>query len=270
MRKMTGISILPGEKFRGSGASSGLARGLVAEYAGRDITGEGMGIGAVALRTGGFTYFAEMASIRTSGNRVVKRFLLNRRMLWTFMGRPSVVLTRMSELSTSLYMSGGFMQKTLMNLKLIVRLKKLARIGTRFERTRPVASAVCEYTLGRSAVSVKCRIRRESKSPAKLYLMNEFSADFFQAAVMDERPLRTPSGWERLGRRVPMFVSPETGAGFTVSLPEISGAGRTGIYWGRERAGDVNWAGFEYEADLGTGQVMTIAYEVAFRGPEEP
>ena len=39
------------DSFRGEGMSAGLARGIIASHGGADVTGEGMGVGAVAMRS---------------------------------------------------------------------------------------------------------------------------------------------------------------------------------------------------------------------------
>jgi hypothetical protein len=55
-----GIVFSSENKYKGAGISEGPSRGLVAHYNETDITSYGMGIGALALRTNGFTFFAHV------------------------------------------------------------------------------------------------------------------------------------------------------------------------------------------------------------------
>jgi hypothetical protein len=246
------INIFSDDSFPGEGVSIGLARGLVARHEGMDITGEGMGIGAVAIRTGGFTYFAENTNTKKAGHRIVKHFLINKRLLWTFMGKPSAMLTKFGDKSTSLYMSGSLFQKTIMNLKLIVFIKKILGLGICFEHVNPVATATCEYTIKNTGVSVKCSVKTIRDEPAKFYLMNEFSADFFHSAVRNKKIAAAPSGWKKIDtlKEFPWFYNPEKNIGFTVNAPEVSGNIPVDLYWGMEKADGISWAGFEYEANI--------------------
>jgi hypothetical protein len=50
------------DNYLGEGVSKGLARGLIASYNGDNITREGMGICAVALRKNGYTYFSRSSN----------------------------------------------------------------------------------------------------------------------------------------------------------------------------------------------------------------
>jgi hypothetical protein len=47
---MNEIRIIPNNMYQGEGISKGLARGLLVYYGDQNLTGEGMGIGSVAIR----------------------------------------------------------------------------------------------------------------------------------------------------------------------------------------------------------------------------
>ena len=53
--------------------------------------------------------------------------------MWSFMGRTSVLLTRIFENFTSFYMANPALQKTVMDVRLIVFVKKLMGIKAVFE-----------------------------------------------------------------------------------------------------------------------------------------
>jgi len=89
------LTFLADDRYVGEGVSLGLARGLLGCYRGRNITQEGMGLGAVALRLGPFTYFAGTCETRTlAEGQFTKTFSLDRRLMWSLGKRSSVTLTR--------------------------------------------------------------------------------------------------------------------------------------------------------------------------------
>lgn len=55
---MDKICIIPDSVYQGEGISKGLARGLLVYYGDCNLTGEGMGIGSIALRDHECTYFS--------------------------------------------------------------------------------------------------------------------------------------------------------------------------------------------------------------------
>lgn len=81
---------------RGQGMSVGLYRGLVALHNTQNITGEGLGLGAIAARVGDFTYFGESTCTHKSWRTITKQFQLNRKLPWTVWGRTSPLLTRLN------------------------------------------------------------------------------------------------------------------------------------------------------------------------------
>lgn len=52
------------DQYKGFGISQGLDRGLLVYHGDTLLVEEGMGIGACAFQTGGFTYFASTRSIQ--------------------------------------------------------------------------------------------------------------------------------------------------------------------------------------------------------------
>ena len=233
------LTFSSGCSYRGEGMSFGLSRGLVAVHKGTDLTGEAMGIGAVAVRAGHFTYFAETTAVEGAGGKIVKFFSVNKRMLRTINGKPSVLLTRALDISTDLYMGGSLLQKTAMNMELTVFIKRFLKIGLLFERVSPVAYARCEYETKRRGIGVKCSVQMNITGDAKVYLMNEFSADHFSTAVRSGKQAGMPLGWEKISRcgAVPWFYCNEKKIGFSVQWMQALLRGPGGALLGKGKGG---------------------------------
>ena len=65
---MDAIRIVPGGNYEGTGRSRGLARGLLVFFGDLNLTGEGMGIGGVAVRDRTCTYFSRSWNDRADGD----------------------------------------------------------------------------------------------------------------------------------------------------------------------------------------------------------
>src|SRR5512138_3193571 len=92
------VTFSPGEEYTGEGISEGLPRGLLVFLDGTNITGEGMGIGAVAVKDPGFSYFATGCTTEIIRPDIVeKTFLVDRRLLWGRGNSSSVRLTWLVE-----------------------------------------------------------------------------------------------------------------------------------------------------------------------------
>lgn len=268
---MTAVTYAAGDRDRGQGMSAGLARGLLALHGADDITGEGLGLGAIAVRHGPFTYFGELTQSRRAGRSVTKHFRINRRLLWTVWGRPSPFVTKLGARSTKVYMSTPLLQKTLMHVRVLALVKRILGLGTTIEAAPQVAAARCDYQIGRRGVAVTCRLTTAKRTPVTCYVMNELSADTFQSAVQAGRKVRPPSGWEPLdqGGDALWLASDARNLRFTVQGARVTPAVPVRSFWGREKAHRISWAGFEIELELGNDlRAVTLSYEVALREPE--
>ena len=111
---MNKIHIVPDSTYQGEGISKGLARGLLVYYDDQNLTGEGMGIGSIAIRDPECTYFSRSWT-DSSGAGVLRRtFTLDTRMRWSILGKPSNLLTRWIEFGISAYMQLPWWQETIM------------------------------------------------------------------------------------------------------------------------------------------------------------
>jgi hypothetical protein len=250
----------------GEGMSAGLARGLVVLHDGDDITGEGMGIGAVAARTGGFTYFGVPTCTRIVGRRVAKHFRIDRRLVWTLWGRPSMLLTRLGARSTGAFMSRPLLQRTLMHVRILAFVKRLLGLGIALEQVPPVASARVLYAIDGRGVRVAARLAASSHATTVFYVMNELSADAFGAAVKAGRRVRVPSSWEPLDPAgdSPSFCCEARALRFTFGGAQATPGVPVRSFWGREHAPGINWAGFELELEVsGQPRDVKVRYDVA-------
>jgi hypothetical protein len=82
------------DDYIGEGASRGLSRGILVFTGGKNLTGEGMGIGSIAFRKGGCTYFPSTCLTRSSDNTITEKvFFVDTWRKWARKGRPSRYLT---------------------------------------------------------------------------------------------------------------------------------------------------------------------------------
>jgi len=76
---MDKICIVPDSVYQGEGISKGLARGLLVYYGDCNLTGEGMGIGSIALRGHECTYFSRSCTDSTEAGVIKRTFTLDTR-----------------------------------------------------------------------------------------------------------------------------------------------------------------------------------------------
>jgi hypothetical protein len=259
------------ERYTGHGASSGLSRGLLVFNGEKNVTSEGMGIGAVAMRIGHTTYFSSSAGAWLLDTGVYrKKFVFNKRMEWSMFSIKSKALTKLIERVTELYMSNKSLQKTVMSPALGVFARRFFELSPGFVSAAPAGEAVFDYRLSGGTVRVRCEIRTEKGHDRRIYVMNEASADFFDAGLHDGRVVPPPSGWEKhfgRGAGISLFNTEER---ICFSLADIaldarSGC-RLGVFRGREKTEHLSWAGFALEIEQGPEHNIPVelSYEARF------
>jgi hypothetical protein len=268
------INFSSGEDYQGSGISTGIARGIVGYFRGEDITREGLGMGAIAFRKGIFVYFPIVLSTRNiSDVHIIKRFSVSRRLLKSIQGKPNLFVSVLSELAVKLYMASPLLQKTVLNLRLFQILKKTMKAGSFLKDVPSLAEAVFEYKILDNKISVHGKIDSLDGFLPSIFLMNEFSAAFFNKGLVRDQVVAPPSGWEKLPKDegIPWLYSEKTRlcfqAGNFSSTPEVSAK----ALWGMENAGELCWAGFEYELNLRRLKIKSISiqYDVNFKEIEK-
>ena len=86
------IRIVPEGNYRGSGISHGVTRGLLVFWNDVNLTGEGMGIGSVAVREPTCTYFSRSWDDVAEGHMIRRTFHIDTRMSGVFLAKYPRIL----------------------------------------------------------------------------------------------------------------------------------------------------------------------------------
>jgi len=149
---MDKICIMPGSVYQGEGISKGLARGLLVYYGDCNLTGEGMGIGSIALRDHECTYFSRSWTDSAESGTLKRTFTIDTRMIWGVRGKPSTLLTRWIESGISAYMHLPWFQSILMLP--VLPLRTLLCIHPLFETIAPRGKATFTYRVTGQEVEI--------------------------------------------------------------------------------------------------------------------
>jgi hypothetical protein len=244
LESMDTIRIIPGEEYSGEGISQGLARGLLVYYGDQNITGEGMGIGSIALRDQECTYFSRSWTDSKEDGILRRTFTLDTRMRWSIRGKPSSVLTRWIESGISAYMQLPRLQGILMLP--VLPLRTLIGIHPLFETIPSRGKISFTYRVTGHQVDVHVEIQELLGWQHTLCLLNELSATWFTAGWDGKHLAAPPPGWEKVSiAQLPVsLVDPVHGVRFSLDKPSVNLSVPHTIFRGRERTGDLCWAGF--------------------------
>lgn len=241
---ITDIGFSSEESYRGEGVSHGLARGILVFADGKNITGEGMGIGAVAIRTDQFSCFARNCTTTILGPGVIeKKFLVDCRLLWSRGKTGSIPLTRFLESIAGLYMRRPALQSL---FRLGSSIRRALGIHSVFEPIPPVAEATFLYRIDKNNVDVSCRIKPLRERFTSAFILNELAADIFTHGFSQGTPTDPPSGWMK-SERGNDFYDPIRRLRFSLIRPIPDGHRLLKVWWGREYTRDHRWCGFEIE-----------------------
>ncbi len=241
---MNTIRIVPDSAYQGEGISKGLARGLLVYYGDCNLTGEGMGIGSIALRDRECTYFSRSWTDSTESGVLKRTFTLDTRMRWSIRGKPSNLLTRWIESGISAYMQLPRFQSIIMMP--VSPISTLLDIRPLFETIPPRGKVTFVYRVTGNTVEVQVEINAPVGPQDTLCLLNELSAAWFTAGWDGKQMISPPPGWEKVrSDQLPVsLVDPVHGIRFFMGQPSFSPSVPFTIYRGREQTGDVCWAGF--------------------------
>jgi hypothetical protein len=244
LESMDTIRIVPGAGYSGEGISQGLARGLLVYYGDQNITGEGMGIGSIALRDQECTYFSRSWTDTKVDGVLIRTFTLDTRMRWSIRGKPSSVLTRWIESGISAYMQLPHLQGLLMLP--VLPLRTLIGIHPLFETIPSRGKISFTYRVAANHVEVHVEIHELVGPQHTLYLLNELSAAWFTAGWEEKQLSPPPPGWEKVSlAHLPVsLVDPVHGIRFSLDKPSVNLPVPLTIFRGREHTGDLCWAGF--------------------------
>jgi hypothetical protein len=241
---MDTICIIPDNVYPGEGISRGLARGLLVYYGDCNLTGEGMGIGSIALRNHECTYFSRSWKDSAESGVLKRTFSIDSRMMWGLRGKPSTLLTRWIESGISVYMQLPWFQRLLMLP--VLPFRTLLDIHPFFETIPPKGKATFTYSITGQNVEIQVEIVMPVRPNDTLCLLNELSAAWFTAGWDGQRMTTPPPAWEKVGSdQLPVsLMDPVHGIRFFMDQPSVSPSVPCTIYRGREQSGDLCWAGF--------------------------
>ena len=241
---MDKICIMSDSVYQGEGISKGLARGLLVYYGDCNLTGEGMGIGSIALRDHECTYFSRSWTDSTESGVLKRTFSIDTRMVWGIRGKPSNFLTRWIESGISAYMQLPWFQRIIMLP--VLPLRSLLDIHPVFETIPSRGKVTFTYRVTGHHVDVHVENDMSFRPKDTLCLLNELSAAWFTAGWDGKHATSPPPGWEKVGPdQMPVsLVDPEHGIRFFMGRPSVSPSVPHTIYRGREQSGDLCWAGF--------------------------
>ncbi|MGB9176123.1 MAG: hypothetical protein WCB46_05230 [Methanoregula sp.] len=242
---MDAIGIVPGAEYSGEGISQGLARGLLVYFGDQNITGEGMGIGSIALKDQDYTYFSRSWTDSKEDGVLRRTFTLDTRMRWSIGGsKPSSILSRWIENGISIYMQLPRLQGILMLP--VLPLRTLIRIHPLFETIPSRGKISFTYRVTGHHVAVHVEIQDLPGPQHTLCLLNELSAAWFTAGWEGKQRSAPPPGWEKVSpAQLPVsLVDPVHGVRFSMGNLSVSPPVPLTIFRGREHTGDLCWAGF--------------------------
>ena len=241
---MNKIRIIPDSICQGEGISQGLARGLLVYYGDCNLTGEGMGIGSIALRDQEYTYFSRSWSDSTEAGVLKRTFTIDTRMRWSIRGKPSGLLTRWIESGIGAYMQLPRLQSIIM--RPVLPLRTLLSIHPLFETIPPRGRVIFTYRVTGPHVEVHVEMNVAVRHQDTLCLLNELSAAWFTAGWDGKRTASPPPGWEKVSStQLPVsLVDPAHGIRFFMGQPSVNPPVPFTMYRGREHTGDLCWAGF--------------------------
>lgn len=265
---MDGIRIVAGAEYAGEGISRGLARGLPVYYGDCNLTGEGMGIGSIALRNREYTYFSRECTDSHEDGVFQRTFSLDTRVRWCFLGLPSGVLTRLVESGISAYMRLPWLQDFL--LWPVFPLRTLLGIHPLFEPVPPRGQVTFTYRIAADHVDVSVAPEVQAGEGDTLCLLNELSAAWFTTGEVEGRAGHPPPGWEKVGvDSMPVsLVDPVHGVRFSMDRPVADRSVPLTVFRGRERNGDHCWAGFCIELGPldGSQELPEVRYRIGIAG----
>jgi hypothetical protein len=140
-------------------------------------------------------------------------------------------------------------------------------LNPRFEPAPPVADTEFVYAIRGQHVDIVCTVHLLRRASTKVSIMNELGADFFTRAIVKGRVVAPPTGWQPLPLDfpTPALYDQRHELRFSLTSIAVTPAAPFHLYWGREKATDYCWAGFEIETDVRRfrAQTLSVRYVVA-------
>jgi hypothetical protein len=244
---MTAIRIVPDRNYLGKGISEGLARGLLVMCGQENLTGEGMGIGSVAVKGCRYTCFSRSFTDAGDESHFTRTFFIDTKMSWSVLGVISPGLTRIIESSIGVYMRFPALQKTLMAP--VMPLRKMFRIQPVYESIPFSASVRCAYRVDPSGIDICVQFDPVAGYTGTFCLLNELSGDCFTSTWKSGILCPPPPGWEPLPCCFPTasIYDPVRQIRFWIDSFSVTPPVPVTMFQGRETGEDLSWAGLSFE-----------------------
>jgi len=249
------------KKYKGTGISNGLDRGLLVYQNGDLLLDEGMGLGAVAIQTAGMNYFASIRQINKSFDKIEALLSIDKLLLRTIYGIPSKPLTRFIEkICTNMYKEREQSQGAWFILGGWINY--LLQIKVSFVEVAPKGKFVLNYHILPNEIRMDLSGSLVQHAD-NIFVMNELSGILFHDGIQDGVLTPPPSGWQLANRESQLFGQDRRLAFTSEELctPEML---ETQLYWGRESDKDHCWAGFIYELQTEATEFKHFSYTVRF------
>jgi hypothetical protein len=230
---------------------------------GMNITGEGMGIGAVALKGSPYSFFSRKCKTTViSPGMIEKTFLIDSRLLWGLVNRPSVFLTRFYTWIIDVYMQYPAFQVL---LPIGSSIRRALGLKSFFEPIPTIAEVRFLYRISENKIDVSCTLHPFKQSFTSLFILNELAADSFTHGFSDGNLTHPPSGWMGFEPGSDLY-DPEHHVRFCFTYHARDEPVPVKTWWGRELTQDLRWAGFEIEIQgiKNLEQPIQSTYEVSF------
>lgn len=269
---MQQIQLILEDSYKGYGHSQGLARGLQLFWDGENRTQEGMGLGTIAIKEDGCTYFSKNYRDFAEETKVSARaFSLDTVLLTGPKGMESSLLTWLRDLGIAFYKKHPKTQAAQLSADRFLR--RFFCIHRVFKTVRPKAEAVVNYDLGQNEVLLTFKTSIPEFGRPKICLMNELGADWFDKGLMEGKVVPPPSAWQPLakGKQSPLLYSTRLGLSFGISDIYVSDNLPYQLFWGREKTQELCWAGFILEIEVNDPAIslVTCRYKIALSRPSD-
>lgn len=251
------------DEYKGTGVSQGLDRGLLVYNDDVLLLEEGMGLGACAIQTYGYTYFTSIKMIRKAEGFFTVIHTIDKKLIWSVLGVKSKLFTRTLEyITTNIYMKQEKRQEKL--LKLGAVLRKIFNVTASFVNVPTQGEVRITYEVSDNEILVNLSCETKKKQ-SKLFVMNELGGSVFDKGMINGELTASPSGWQKIAEPSELY-SPFHGLAFTITETHIPENVQSTLYWGRElSSNNYCWAGFESEILWDSGEFNNYRYSIKFR-----
>lgn len=249
--------------YQGTGVSQGLDRGLLVYNDDVLLLEEGMGLGACALQTDGYTHFTSVKSIKKAVDSFEVIGSIDMKLEFKVLGINSNLFAKAQEyIATNIYMKHEKRQDQLLRIGALLR--KIFNVEVCYVKVPPLGDVRISYEIGKNEVLVDLSCDTV-KTGCKLFMMNELGGSIFDEGIVSGELSASPSGWQKMERGCELYSSVHSLA-FTMHERKVPDNVKSKLYWGRELvSNNCCWAGFESEIICDSSKFENYTYSIKFR-----